>query len=232
MKLSKLMEQNADVRTLFRSVENCGMDRCSCEYLRPKEVLLRNQDCVDHICFLVHGEMWAFNEFINGRRYSTERIVAGSYIGEMEAVAAFPYYISTVTAVSLCLLVHIPLDVYMHWFSHYPAFSQAAAMRLAGSLCRNATTIGVNSMLTAGEAVSMLLCNLYRERQKNHGPVVITETRQGLAEHAGVSLRSVNRAIAQLTESGCISLRKGKVVITAKGHDLLLENISRTQDSD
>lgn len=232
MKLAKLMEQNADVRALLRSVENFGLDRCSCEYLRPKEVLLRNQDSVDRVCFLVHGEMWAFNEFINGRRYSTERIVAGSYIGEMEAAAAFPYYISTVTAVSLCLLVVVPLDVYMHWFENYPSFAQAAARRMAGSLCRNSTTIGVNSMLTAGEAVSMLLCNLYQERQKNQGSVVISETRQGLAEHAGVSLRSVNRAIAQLAESGCISLRKGKVVITAKGHDLLLENISRLHASD
>lgn len=229
MKLEKLIERNGELSALFRSVEEYGLESCSCEHLRPKEVLLYSRSQVDCVYYLVNGEMWAFNEFLNGRRYSTERILSKSFIGEMEVVAEYPTYISTVTAVSLSIYVRIPLEVYRYWFANYPVFAQKAARRLASSLCRNATVIGVNNMLTADEAVSMLLYNLYCERQRENGLVVISETRQELAEHAGVSLRSVNRSISRLAEEGYISLRKGKVLITYKSHDLLLEKVSDHQ---
>lgn len=231
MELDKLIAQNEDVHALFRMVENYGKEQCSCEYIRPKAALLRSMDVADHIHYLVYGEMWAFNEFPNGRRYSTERIVAHSFIGEMEIIAHYPKYISTVTAVSLCLLVRIPEEVYRKWFQMYPEFARAVAGRLAGSLCRNSTTIGINNLLSARESVSILLCNLYRERQKDEGVVAISETRQGLADQAGVSLRSVNRVIASLVQEGTVALRRGKVVVSARSYSKLLESISNIREA-
>lgn len=226
MEIRTIINHRENLRNFFELVNFDDIDACSYEYINPKATLLRSGDPTSFIWFLVQGEMWAFNHFLNGKKYSTERIIPGDVIGEMEIVAKYPKYISTVTAVSLCLVVKVPSEIYVRWMSTHPRFALSAAYRFASSLCRNATLVGVNNMLTAYESVGMLLCNLYHERNKDNKPLLLAETRQDLADQSGVSVRSVNRVIAKLLEDQHLKLKRGKILMTVESYQSILTNLA------
>lgn len=223
MLLSELMQKNPNIHADFNGCCGIGFDRCACEFIRSKQTLFHSQSPIGDVLYIVSGELWAFNEYPNSKNCLTEHIYAGSFVGEMELLGMCPRYVSTVTTITNCMLVRIPHEIYMNWFETCPAFARQAAVRCARMLCYSASKVGINRVLNAFEAVCLLLSDLYRMRVGTSQHVTIRETRQELAEKSNVSIRSVNRAVAQLCNEGIITLKKGKIVIDADGNAALWE---------
>ncbi len=150
-----------------------------------------------------------------------------TFIGDMAALAGFQEYTTSVYAKKSSTLIAIPTSVFLDWLYHdLPVYRALVQSNLKKLLTQNRTNRSASGRPSYHRILDFLNWYYIDQEEYQDPPVKIQMTRESMVDEiGGISLRSLNRYLAQINKEGLISLNKGKVQITQEQHEKIVEII-------
>lgn len=183
--------------------------------LSAGESLLHEEDPCRLIYLLLAGRVSVVTNQPRVSRYTLSEFGAIEFFGEYEALGGLSRYIAEVRAVTDCRLLALPTEEYLLWMRRDPdLFFVRVRHILEHLLYQTANERNLHFLDAAGQAIQFLI----RAYEKGGGPpgtVRIGATRTEMAETMGNSVRTVNRAVHSLSDRGLVTVKNGKLQLSA-----------------
>ena len=182
--------------------------------VRPGQIVCL-QDCpVTEMMLLVRGELLIEAQFAAGNSliFSAENGI--SVMGDMELLSGRMTYASTVRAKTKAELLILSVADFQTWLDKEPAFRELVIRSLAEKCYRQSRNQGVLSYLPPAQRIARVLTEEILRSPTADGAVRCSHAE--LAQHTGMSERTVNRALSELRERGVIHTKYGKVFFDEK----------------
>lgn len=150
-----------------------------------------------------------------------------TFIGDLSALAGFREYTTSVYAKKFSTLIAIPTSVFLDWlYRDPPAYRSLVQTNLKMLLGQNRFNRSAADRTSYYRILDFLNWCYISQEEYQEPPVKILMTRENMVDEiGGISLRSLNRYLAQINKEGLISLNKGKVQITQEQHEKIVEII-------
>ncbi len=150
-----------------------------------------------------------------------------TFRGDMAALAGFQESTTSVYAKKFSTLIAIPTNVFLDWLYHdLPVYRSLVQSNLKNLLTQNRTNRSASGRPSYYRILDFLNWYYMEQEEYQAPPVKIQLTRENMVDEiGGISLRSLNRYLAQINREGMISLNKGKVQITQEQHEKIVEII-------
>jgi len=174
-------------------------------------------DCT-HIFIVLSGKVTGVEWPMNERAYPFKDFGPGDFFGEIECFAGLPQYRISIVASTKCRILSIPADSYMEWMR---MDVDALFMRTQENMRRLILQTAEARKYLFMEGKDRLMVHLIRkfeQRQPLPDALELRQTRNQMADEIGFSVKTLNRSIEKLAESGLISIQRGKVVIPLEGY--------------
>lgn len=192
---------------------------CSIRLLEPRDILLERDAEVDAVYLILSGHLFVEHTLQNGRVYAFAELVSGNFVGEMEAILGETNALYAVRAYTPCEVVRIPRSYFLRWLNRDAGFARhlLKAMTLA---CASDSKkfLRENGSEASTRLAAFLLDQLPADAA---GEFVVRRSRQDIALQLGVNVRTVNRSVRTLEDSGFLAVRRGKIHITPENAALL-----------
>lgn len=189
--------------------------------LSAGESLIHEEDPCRTVYFLLKGSVSVITNQTRISRYTLTEATAPDFFGEYEVLGGMPRYIAEVRAVTPCRLLAFPADAYLVWMHNdQELFFQRVHGILNSLLSQTANERNLHFLDAASKVVQFLI----RAYEKSEGApemMKIFSTRTEIAETTGNSVRTVNRAVTRLAEKRLVSVKNGKLQITAAQYEAL-----------
>jgi len=150
-----------------------------------------------------------------------------TFIGDMAALAGFQEYTTSVYVQKFSTIIAIPTSVFLDWLYHdLPVYRALVQSNLKKLLIQNRANRSTSGRTSYHRILDYLHWYYTDQEECQEPPVRIQLTRESMVDEiGGISLRSLNRYLAQINREGLISLNKGKVQITQEQHEKIVEII-------
>lgn len=183
----------------------------------PAHGLIHQKDSpLERIGILLRGTFRVINEFENGGVLMIEVNEAVSFIGEVTLLAGAPTTSVTIEAVTECLVAFLPAETFDAWLQRDIRLLRAVSRHVAAKLYRSSYSRGERLFYSAKY---VLLKYLVRQAEERGCPaaerVVLNKTRRQISEEAGLTVKTINRTLAQFARDGVLSIERGKAAFSA-----------------
>ena len=221
--LRKIPESHSEYfRDYFQNAPDELLGAMCLETRKAGRLLTEENEPIEKVYFLLEGEVKAVDFRVKGATYEFAHFGPVTGLGSMECLFDLKSYTTTLVTVTSCTLVSAPRAVFEAWVKNcVPALlKETKNMQLC--LLDQARESRVMMMLNGTERLIYLLtkrCDELGRREE----YLLSVNRQELAEQSGSSVKTVNRSMKKLEESGLV-LRVGhKVKITQKQYAAMQE---------
>jgi CRP/FNR family transcriptional regulator, cyclic AMP receptor protein len=191
------------------------------------ELVVTKGEPADKIYILLKGSVRAINEFTNGQRYSFGRIDPPDFIGDLEFLAEAPFYATNIEARVPCTLVSMKVETLWEWIDFDPSLLRRLARDLAQKMYPTSNNSGIVKFLSSEQNLHLYLMQTYEAAYESkstpENPLKINATRQRIADHIGMSIKTVNRCIKKLKENDLVNIKRGKLFLSTDQYIKLLE---------
>lgn len=195
------------------------MFRCRLVNFQRGQMLFRRGEELQNVYIVCKGTVIISSSNINGNEMCVVFVQEGSSVGEMEAMMDISNIIYSARAFTNCVLLEIPVSVFKKWIRKDHGACRKLAMELAGKLYRSSASAVQYQNMSAEKRLKLFLTD--------NGVGRVSQTRDVLAEACGVSLRTVNRAVASLKGEGLIDVERGKIIISSDQMKKLTDSVLR-----
>lgn len=221
-------EQSAYMHDFFRDCPDNVIAAMQYVRLVQGQVILRAGEPCEAVWVLLRGEVSGEDIQMPGNVYSFFAYSGIHIVGDYEPFAGLSETGKTVCAVTDCEALRIPAAVYMKWmrqdahalFMRTQSFAQTLAQEISGER--------KYLLYNARERLLLYLAGAF-DKQKDSsiresgGECMLDMTQEQLAQHIGMSVRTVQRSIRRLMEEGFLTCRGGKIYLTQEQYRRLLE---------
>lgn len=200
----------------------------SCRIVKMKadtKIVSANDRC-DEIWILLEGHVRAIEEQISGDVYVFSEFQSPEMFGEMEGLAGNSTYKATLITSTDCLFAVLPMENYLNWIRNDGEALFLRARAIMSGILEQAKKERTYLLLDGINRLILYITKYYQEHA-NDKTCIIGTKRQQIAEQTGFSLKTVSRSIKKLTDDGLITKEKGKIVITERQYEKLLEFIDQ-----
>ena len=129
-------------------------------------------------------------------------------MGEVAILAGKPYTSVTIETTTDCTVLYFSRKDFEDWIEKDIHFLRLVSQKVAYS-CTAPPTTGATGCSTAPAPAPSLLSPVHR----GVSSCVIRRTREEIHEETGISVKTLNRTIRKLKESGMVGITKGKVTM-------------------
>ena len=217
-------EEEMKFRTYFENAPAEVLGMLSLEKRYADRYLVEESDPVDRIYILLEGQVKAVDFRVKGSSYEYARFDGVSFLGSMECVFGEACYMANIITVTPCTLVSLPRRRFENWIDSDPAVLRRETRIMRQTLLENSRENRMLLLLSGMERLIYLLMKKCRSRGELR-EYVLAVNRQELAEQCGTSVKTVNRSMKRLEDSGFLTREGHKVKITqrqyAAMHDYL-----------
>lgn len=167
-----------------------------------------------NVYYILDGEM--LPKYIYGNNaFVASRLRRHAVIGDIAVLGDLDYYTTSVMTVTKCRVLIIRGADYWKWILQDSDILKKQIEHVIEVLLGEL----VNKRYVEGESPEMRLLSYFvwycRENMKEEKTVLVMKTRDEIAEEiGGISVRTINRKLAQFVELGLISVSHGKIRIT------------------
>lgn len=199
----------------------CPEDMSSCIYLKPlssDQRLINTDDDCTNVYILLEGRLQAIEEHISDEDFRFLTLTAIELVGDYELFSQYHTRLVTLMTLEPSLCLVIPASDYLHWIQNDAHALYIRIQMLTHQLITQTQTERRTYFM---DNKTRLLHILYAEYRKTSftPATAILKTRDALASHIGCSVRTVNRIVASLQEEGYVSVKHGKIYISAQQFD-------------
>ena len=183
---------------------------CISRHLKMGTLLLRGGDRCDHVHILLSGLMQAVDESIYGIVYAFSSYHPYDIFGEMEVIGGFDSYKLTIRAIADSQVLTMPQNVFLRWMQRDIHALHVISRILTIKLWEASQS--ERSRMFAPGLVQMMMF-FARDYESSANPYACSNTRQQIADETGLSVKTVNRSIKALQETGYLTVAHGHVFI-------------------
>ncbi|SFT83836.1 CRP/FNR family transcriptional regulator, cyclic AMP receptor protein [Selenomonas sp. GACV-9] len=194
----------------------------------PGESLMRKGERATHVYLLTRGSTRVSNEFASGQRYTFASLDTPDLIGDLEVLSGQGAYAASNEAVTTCEVIAMSAETFLQWMRMDSEFALTVAQMLAAKMYPTSNEAGRVKFLPSLERLHSYL--LKRLGTIETDTFILHTSRQQIADDIGTSVKTVNRGVAKLKESGLISLHHGKITINKEQQKALHETFHEIID--
>ena len=217
---------NQDEATKFRSYfETAPADVLNLLTLEKRyadRYLVEEHDTIERIYILLEGQVKAVDFRVKGSSYEYARFEGIHFLGSIECIFGETCYMTNIITVTPCTLLSLPRRVYEDWINSDPEVLRRETRNMRQSLLENSRENRMLLLLSGMERLVYLLV----KKCTGKGDLrefVLAVNRQELAEQCGTSVKTVNRSMKRLEDSGFLTREGHKVKITQRQYAAMQE---------
>ncbi|WRS28544.1 Crp/Fnr family transcriptional regulator [Oscillospiraceae bacterium MB08-C2-2] len=218
-----LLEASAQdqVNKLFAHFPEAFMPYLSFKEYAAEHVLLRAYDKAESICFLLAGQVRAIKEHENGSVYSFARFEPLYLFGEFEAFAGTAVFKSTLICETDCSIMKMPAEIFLQWMGGDAKALFLRTQSITQQLLEQTRNERSYLFFSGKERLLSYLAAEYRKNHKNKS-CIIEASRQQIADEIGFSLKTVQRNLKGLKESGLIQTQGRAISLDESQYDKIV----------
>lgn len=192
---------------------------------KANATIVREGDPVTLIYILLSGSFAVSWSESGQGQYLTFHTRPLAYVGELAALGGFPEYTATVYTKTQSRFLAMGQELFLNWLEHdlpsYRKLVHETILMLHYSASNSRSAVSNSNSV---RILEFLRWYFHRYAGGESGNVLVQMTRQTMvSEIGGLSLRSLNRYLAQLQEQSLIGMYKGKVQITQQQYARIVE---------
>lgn len=191
--------------------------------------IIRQDDVCGHVYVLLEGRVAASGIQPGYTNYAFSGFDAVEFFGEYEILSGAARFLAQVRAKTECRLLRIPAESYMQWVMSDSGILLRRCREVLKSLIAQTARERSFLFLDSDSRLMQLLANYY-ERNPAKGRVVVDMTRASICEETGFCVRTANRSVKRLEGEGFITVRKGKITLTARQYAKIQQELERRID--
>lgn len=182
----------------------------------PAHTLIHQKDSrLERIGILLQGSFRVVNEFENGNVFMIEMNEPVSFIGEVTLLAEAGSTSVTIESVTDCLVAFLPVPVFDEWLRRDIGLLRAVSRHVAAKLYCSSYNRGERLFYSAKYVLLKYLVQQAEARGvRSGGTTVLGKTRQQISEEVGLTVKTINRTLAQLVKDGVLSIERGKTAFS------------------
>jgi CRP-like cAMP-binding protein len=189
---------------------------------KPESVIFYKGDFLDKVYLQFDGEVKITNTFDDGYLYEVGRVDFPNVLGDQTVLSGYNLAEVTVTTVTDCKFIIINEKDYIEWIKEDSNYSFYLIKQMSQRAYPNSVNLGVRGYLNKTQLLENFFIMLATE--SNTFPIVINKKREELAYCVGISLRSLQRGLAQLKKENLIRVEGRKIIISEEQVNEILLN--------
>ena len=189
--------------------------RCTRIKYLPEDVIINEGDSLEYVYFIESGVVDGMKRFESGKDYQYFKLDRfNGAIGLLELFSRQSTIIATILAKTKVSILRIPADeLYVFAMNDLPLLRKISC-HIANDLYRDSGLNGKLFYLNGVERVCFFLAEYYQKNSYPQTFVVVKQSYQTIANHIGVSQRTVVRAVRDLREQGLCTMSGKHIRIT------------------
>ena len=215
-------EEETKFRTYFEYAPAEVLSMLSLEKRYADRYLVEESDPIDRIYILLEGQVKAVDFRVKGSSYEYARFDGVSFLGSMECVFGEECYMANIITVTPCTLVSLPRRSFENWINNDLAVLRRETKMMRQTLLENSRENRMLLLLNGMERLIYLLVKKCRSRGEARD-YILAVNRQELAEQCGTSVKTVNRSMKRLEDSGFLTREGHKVKVTQRQYAAMQE---------
>lgn len=226
--LQNLSKNYPHLSYTFNRMPSYVSDNSFLKHYNIGDCILNKGGKPDHVYLFCNGSINVQNHFENGKYYILEENASLSlfnnmpdFIGSLAILAEAATFSITVTANSACQMIKIPRKYFLKWYNDDIELVKSVALILAKYLYKSTTNTGFLISHSVLYLLTRYIISTSSLKKEAKNLYVIPETRQALADHFCVTVRTINRNIKKLKEDNYISVANGKITFNNQQLDRL-----------
>lgn len=176
-------------------------------------IFIRENEEVEQVYILIKGIIKACDYRVFGITYDYMRLRAVKSFGTMELLLNLDRYMTTLETVTPCTMLVIARKKYERWMKSDMNALLAESKMMVNYLLEQARHGRLFLFMQGTDRLAYIFTQIYEEEEKD-GVCIVRATRQELSDCSGLSVKTMNRSIAQLLEQGYIRKEGNKIKIT------------------
>lgn len=214
MNLEELIEKYPEVQTYFQYMPEELRSRYVIRTYPPGQIIHQKDYALDYFGIVCHGDHRVINEFENGNIFMIEKNEAIDFIGEVTILAGKEKTSVTIETLTECVVFIISRADFEMWIAKDIHFLRLITQKVAYKLYRSSYNRGAKLFYPSNFLLMDYLLKYAQEYGiKKNGEFTLKKTREEIREELGMTVKTINRTISKLKESGYIDTKKGKITI-------------------
>lgn len=214
-KLETLIETYPRIAPYLEHMPNEMKTRFTVRVYAAGSIIHQKYHSLSEFGIICDGDTRVINEFENGNVYMIEKNEPVDFIGEVTILAGMGETSVTIEALTPCTVMMFTRKDFEEWIAQDIHFLRLVASRVAFKLYRSSYNNGAKLFYPPNFLILDYILKYVRENGFEEGDfVLLKKTRQDLNEELGITVKTINRTVQKLKESGIISLSKGKIGMT------------------
>lgn len=218
--MEQLKQEYPAVEPYLRNMPKRLESRFTVRRYPPGRIIHQKQTRLDYFGIVCGGDHRVINEFENGNVYMIEKNEPVDFIGEVTILAGMEETSVTIESLTECTVMMFSRADFEYWISVDLNFLRMVAGKVAFKLYRSSYNRGARLFYPPNFLVlDYILKHAEAARVASKGQVTIPKTRQQMSEELGMTVKTINRAVARLKEEGVISICKGKIAMSSEQYE-------------
>ena len=214
--VNAIMQKSQYLREYLKNAPYWVVESLAVVKKKKDMVIVEENAKADTVYILVEGTVSAIDYRIKGFAYDYMWFYPIEVFGAMELFFEKPLYMTTLKAVTDCTFLVLSREQYKRW-----VWNDNNALRMEcksmGKYLLDQNRIARVQLFLQGMDRIMYMFVLHYEKNITRPQdkiLVVTSSRQVIAEKSGLSIKTVNRSIKKMEEEGLISKNGRKILIS------------------
>ena len=219
-------DRRQQILKYFRTAPDSLSDHLIIENLVPNRVFVREGAPVEYVYLIATGIIKATDYRVFGTEFDFIRFDKAYAMGAMEVLMKLSNFLTTLTTVTKCTIIKIPIEAYSRWLLSDVDALQLEAQLMGEYLLEQSRLARAYLFLQGADRLMYLLIRKY-EKYGNNGVYHFHVNQQNLANETGLVVKTVSRAIKKMEEEGLISRSQKFVLINHEQYLRMKEYVDR-----
>lgn len=221
-----LPERRQEILKYFRTAPDSLADYLIVENLAPNRVFIREGASVDYVYMIATGIVKATDYRVFGTEFDFIRFDKAYAMGAMEILMKVSTFLTTLTTVTKCTIIKIPIEPYTRWILSDVNALQLEAQLMGENLLEQGRLARAYLFLQGADRLMYLLIRKY-EKYGDNGVYHFHINQQNLANETGLVVKTVSRGIKKMEDEGMISRSQKYILINYDQYLRMKEYVDR-----
>ena len=209
-------------RTYFETAPADVVNLLSLEKRYADRYLVEEHEPIERIYILLEGQVKAVDFRVKGSAYEYAQFDGVTFLGSLECLFGEACYMTNLITLTPCTLVSLPRKVFENWICNDLSALRREMQNMRGTLVEKSRENRMLLLLNGMERLIYLLVKKCRSRGEARD-YILAVNRQELAEQCGTSVKTVNRSMKRLEDSGFLTREGHKVKVTQRQYAAMQE---------
>lgn len=219
-------DRRQQILKYFNTAPDSLADFLIVENLAPDRTFIREGTPLDYVYLIATGVVKATDYRVFGTEFDFTRFDRVYAMGAMEVLMRQPVFLTTLTTVTKCTIIKIPIEPYTEWVCSDVHALRLETQLMGEYLLEQGRLARAYLFLQGTDRLMYLLVRKY-EKYGNNGVYHIKANQQNLANETGLVVKTVSRAIKKMEAEGMISRSQRFILINHDQYLRMKEYVDR-----